>query len=106
MTDSAEPSTNINRSRKVATEFRAPTAHNADPAYIPEGHCSNTGALPHRPQQSLYTPNVVSSGRHPKKPIADALAAVAGDNLRVDQIHKGHRWGVLVCVICGDDLSI
>lgn len=61
---------------------------------------------PRRPEQSLYTHNVVSSGRHPKKPIADALAAVTCDNLRVDQIHKGHRWGVLVCVICGDDLSI
>lgn len=54
----------------------------------------------------LYTRNVVSSGRHPKKPIADALAAVDCPCLRVDQIHKGHRWGVLVCEVCGDDLSL
>ncbi len=58
------------------------------------------------PAMLLYTHNVVSSGRHPKKPIVDALAAVARPGLRVDQIHKGHRWGVLVCEVCGDDLSL
>ncbi len=58
------------------------------------------------PAMPLYTHNVVSSGRHPKKPIADALAAVARPGLRVDQIHKAHRWGVLVCEVCGDDLSL
>lgn len=57
-------------------------------------------------QALLYTRNVVSGGRHPKKPIADALTAVDCPGLRVDQIHKGHRWGVLVCEVCGDDLSL
>lgn len=49
---------------------------------------------------------MVSKGRHPKKPIADALAAVARDGLRVDEIHKGHRWGALVCTVCGTQLAI
>lgn len=54
----------------------------------------------------LYTHNMVSSGRHPKAPIADALKAVERDGLRVDVIHKGHRWGALTCTRCGDDLPI
>jgi hypothetical protein len=40
---------------------------------------------------------MVSRGRHPKKPIADALAEVARDGLEVVEIHRGHRWGALVC---------
>ena len=39
---------------------------------------------------------MVSKGRHPKKPIADALADVARDGLDVLEVHRGHRWGVLV----------
>lgn len=49
---------------------------------------------------------MVSRGRHPKKPIADALAAVARPTLDVEEIHKGHRWGVLRCTTCGTTLAI
>ncbi|MGQ0777217.1 MAG: hypothetical protein ACT4NY_22845 [Pseudonocardiales bacterium] len=41
-----------------------------------------------------------------ERSLADALAAVARPDLRVDEIHKGHRWGVLGCEVCGDDLSL
>ena len=49
---------------------------------------------------------VVSTGRHPKKPIADVLAATDRPGLETIQIHKGHRWGVLRCTTCGDTLAI
>lgn len=49
---------------------------------------------------------MVSSGRHPKNPIAQALAAVSRPELQVKEIHKGHRWGALVCTKCGEDLPI
>lgn len=54
----------------------------------------------------LYTNNMVSGGRHPKKPIADALKAVAREGLQVVEIHRGHRWGALVCMVCGADLAL
>lgn len=49
---------------------------------------------------------MVSKGRHPKAPIAKAIKAVNRDGLRVDEIHKGHRWGALTCTHCGASLSI
>ena len=50
---------------------------------------------------------MVSRGRHPKKAIADALADVVQDGVvEVEEIHRGHRWGVLTCTICGDQLAI
>lgn len=49
---------------------------------------------------------MVSKGRHPKKPIADALASVARDGLDVIEIHRAHRWGKLVCTVCGADIPL
>jgi len=50
---------------------------------------------------------MVSRGRHPKKAIADALADVVQDGVvDVEEIHRGHRWGALVCTICGDQLAL
>lgn len=49
---------------------------------------------------------MVSTGRHPKKQIADALASVARDGLTVVPIHRAHRWGALVCDVCGENLAI
>ncbi len=49
---------------------------------------------------------MVSGGRHPKKPIAAALKAVTRDGLEVVEVHRGHRWGVLVCTVCGDRLAL
>lgn len=57
-------------------------------------------------QRVLYTNNMVSGGRHPKKPIADALKSVARDGLMVVEIHRGHRWGMLRCTVCGADLAL
>jgi hypothetical protein len=54
----------------------------------------------------LYTDNVVSRGRHPKKQISDALTAVARPGLEVHEIHKGHRWGALTCTTCKASLPI
>jgi hypothetical protein len=49
---------------------------------------------------------MVSRGRHPKKVIADALRAVARDGLDVVEVHRGHRWGELVCLTCGSRLAL
>ena len=43
---------------------------------------------------------MVSSGRHPKKEIADALRRAHAAGLAIDEIHRGHRWGVVVCLPC------
>jgi hypothetical protein len=49
---------------------------------------------------------MVSKGRHPKQPIAAALTAVDRPGLEVVEIHKGHRWGALICTKCRTDLPI
>ena len=43
---------------------------------------------------------MVSAGRHPKKEIADALKQARTVGLDVREIHRGHRWGEVVCVRC------
>ncbi len=49
---------------------------------------------------------MVSGGRRPKKPIAAALKAVVRNELEVVEVHRGHRWGLLVCTVCGDKLAL
>lgn len=49
---------------------------------------------------------MVSNGRHPKQPIAAAIKALNADLFSVQEIHKGHRWGVAKCHQCGDDVQI
>jgi hypothetical protein len=49
---------------------------------------------------------MVSKGRHPKKPIADGLAKLDAVRFSVVEVHKGHRWGKVVCVACGADLAL
>jgi len=49
---------------------------------------------------------MVSSGRHPKNPIAQAIQVLDADLFDVNEIHKGHRWGAVVCKVCGDDQPI
>lgn len=49
---------------------------------------------------------MVSRGRHPKAPVAEALASVTREGLQVEEIHKGHRWGALTCTRCGQRLGI
>lgn len=44
---------------------------------------------------------MVSKGRHPKAPVANALDAAKGlDHLNVVEGHRGHRWGWLICLTC------
>ena len=43
---------------------------------------------------------MVSSGRHPKKEIADALGRAKAAGLVVLEIHRGHRWGEVRCETC------
>ena len=43
---------------------------------------------------------MVSSGRHPKKEIADALKRAEAAGLAVEEIHRGHRWGDVRCGLC------
>jgi hypothetical protein len=44
--------------------------------------------------------SMVSAGRHPKKEIADALKRARAVGLEVNEIHRGHRWGDVVCAAC------
>jgi hypothetical protein len=43
---------------------------------------------------------MISSGRHPKKEVADALRRAEAAGLAVREIHKGHRWGAVECTTC------
>lgn len=49
---------------------------------------------------------MVSTGRHPKNPINQALQVLDGTRFEVVEIHKGHRWGMVVCRTCGADRAI
>lgn len=43
---------------------------------------------------------MVSAGRHQKKEIADALKRAREAGLDVNEIHRGHRWGEVLCATC------
>lgn len=49
---------------------------------------------------------MVSAGRHPKNPIAEAIKALDADLFTVEEIHKSHRWGVVACTECGDTVAV
>lgn len=49
---------------------------------------------------------MVSKGRHQKKEIADALSRLDSRVFTVEPIHRGHRWGRIVCRGCGEDFAI
>lgn len=49
---------------------------------------------------------VVGPGRHPKNPINQALKAISSSRFAVLEIHSGHRWGVVICRACGDEIAI
>lgn len=44
---------------------------------------------------------MVSSGRHPKKEIADALDGAETSGFTIQEVHNGHLWGHLICNTCG-----
>jgi hypothetical protein len=54
----------------------------------------------------LYVSNMVSSGRHPKNAVAQALETAKAAGFHVIEVHKGHRWGKVVCPNCGDDQGV
>ncbi len=43
---------------------------------------------------------MISSGRHPKKEIAEALRRAHDVGLLVREVHRGHRWGEVICELC------
>ena len=43
---------------------------------------------------------MVSSGRHPKKEIAEALHRLERIGFVVRRINRGHRWGEVLCPSC------
>jgi hypothetical protein len=43
---------------------------------------------------------MVSAGRHPKKEVAEALRRAEAAGLAVREIHRGHRWGEVLCMSC------
>ena len=49
---------------------------------------------------------MISSGRHPKKEIADALRRAEQADLDVEEIHRGHRWGEVTCVPCSARFAV
>ncbi|MDR1266289.1 MAG: hypothetical protein LBK42_12235 [Propionibacteriaceae bacterium] len=49
---------------------------------------------------------MVSKGRHPKKPIADALGHLDQARFEVEEVHKGHRWGKVTCRACGENVPV
>lgn len=44
---------------------------------------------------------MVSPGRHPKKEIARALNQLDPQVFEVVEVHRGHRWGIVRCRVCG-----
>ena len=49
---------------------------------------------------------MVSRGRHPKNAINDALDGIDPERFVVEEVHKGHRWGVVRCLACGMTAAI
>lgn len=49
---------------------------------------------------------MISSGRHPKKEVAEALRRAEGAALEVREIHRGHRWGEVCCGECQASLGV
>ncbi|WP_139273999.1 hypothetical protein [Saccharopolyspora flava] len=49
---------------------------------------------------------MISSGRHPKKAIAEAIKHAREQGLIVIERHSGHRWGVIVCMRCKGRFSV
>ena len=48
---------------------------------------------------------MVSAGRHPKNAINAALARLS-DGFEVEEVHKGHRWGLVRCTVCGETAPV
>ncbi len=49
---------------------------------------------------------MISSGRHPEKEIADALRRAKQAGLSVEEVHRGHRWGKVICAPCSASFAV
>lgn len=49
---------------------------------------------------------MVSAGRHPKSAVAAALDTVKQSGFLVQEDHKKHRWGWVVCPACGTRVRV
>lgn len=49
---------------------------------------------------------MVSKGRHPKKEIAAALASLDRSRFEVNEVHRGHRWGLVRCLACKETIAV
>jgi hypothetical protein len=49
---------------------------------------------------------MISRGRHPRNDIANALRRAEEAGLEITVIHRGHRWGEVICVRCQAGLGI
>lgn len=44
---------------------------------------------------------MVTRGRHPKNAINAAPQTLDPEKFEIVEIHKGHRWGAVICRTCG-----
>lgn len=49
---------------------------------------------------------MVTSGRHQKKEIAEAIRRAEAAGLRLSRIGRNHTWGRLTCVTCEAERAI
>jgi len=49
---------------------------------------------------------MVSKGRHPKNPIAQALKALDRTKFDIEELHIGHTWGLVRCLTCDDTVRV
>lgn len=49
---------------------------------------------------------MVSTGRHPKKAIAKVVAELDLAYYEVEEVHRGHRWGLIRHKETGDTIAI
>jgi len=55
---------------------------------------------------TLYNYVAVGKGRHPKNEINRALKKARKSHFEVVEDHNGHRWGWIVCQVCGDNVPV
>ncbi|WP_103501965.1 MULTISPECIES: hypothetical protein [Streptomyces] len=49
---------------------------------------------------------MISSGRHPKKEVQQALEEARKAGFRVEESKNGHRWGWVICCGCKDKETV
>lgn len=49
---------------------------------------------------------MISRDRHPQAVVARALAEATELGFEVEEVHRGHRWAIVVCTDCGAQLAV